>query len=588
MSDLALPFVLLLEDDVMAFWCFVRFMGKVRANFLPRSDGVFERLATLGSLLAALDPQLGAHLAALHADHCHFAHRMVAAQMRRELSAELAVRLWEQLWADDLLEALMQQRLVRCNPTDQTRVAEPGAGGLSESGSCTSKVWRIGVTSFRQALCLEGLGKREEGNAEVGDLDLAVPRLEGAGSRVFERGSCTAVESDDVADFARDVSGGPFGSGGVAAASAALQGSSESLDGLEPGVMTAAAPAGEFDVLASPAEDACASAGMPWTTVDPNGSAAEAALAPSPQVSVAEVTTHGSLQGRAAAASYSEGFANCPPRAAAAGEGVSAAGLTSALSCDGAEMGDGSGIAAPAEAVAVVAVCSADDVATGGGEGPQPPACCSANPGAEGNDPQANGAPPSAIIDLAIRTAAASEDPTGSVVASAAAVTGAEPHGVAPICGGGDAAAAAAAAASAAATTNPPQPQPAFGRELFLYLVASLVLSHRRKMLECEELDDVLRLFQTLSPINRSDVNDALRRAREFREKVAQRLPPPPLAASAAGKSTAICVSTPPPTLAAALAPSAAEAPPPPPPSSSERTWRGLMSFRSDSLKAKL
>ncbi|GIM16371.1 hypothetical protein Vretimale_19034, partial [Volvox reticuliferus] len=593
MSDLALPFVLLLEDDVMAFWCFVRFMGKVRANFLPRSDGVFEHLATLGLLLTALDPQLGAHLTALHADHCHFAHRMVAVQMRRELSAELAVRLWEQLWADDLLEASAQQRLVRCNTTDQSHVAaEAGAVELSNLGGCPLTVWRLGRTSWRQTVCHDGLGEREEGNAgedeqrNAGEEDVGpvVRRMGGAGNRGFERESDAAVESDKVMGFARDVPGGPFGGGGVAAASAALRSSCESLGGLGPGASAAdAAAAGECDALAAPSEDAFAPAGMTCASVGANGTAAEAAFASSVQVSVTDMAAYGSLQGRAAAASYSEGFANRSPPAAAvasaaAAEVLSAGGLASALSCDGAEVGAGTCITAPAES-AVMIGCSGDDAATndvggnGGGktEGSQPAACCSSNPGADGNDlAEANGGPPLAEIGSATRVAAALEDAT-VVVASAAAVTAPDPLEMAPVCGGGDVAAASAVAAA-------PPPPMGFGRELFLYLVASLVLSQRRKMLECKELDDVLRLFQSLPPMNRSDVNDALCRAREFRGKVAQRPPLPPAPALVESMPTVIVASTPTPTPAA----------PPPPPPSSERTWLGLMSFRSDPPKAKL
>ena len=32
MSDLALPFLLLTDDDALAFWCFERLMRKVRAT----------------------------------------------------------------------------------------------------------------------------------------------------------------------------------------------------------------------------------------------------------------------------------------------------------------------------------------------------------------------------------------------------------------------------------------------------------------------------------------------------------------------------------------------------------------------------
>ncbi|KXZ51316.1 hypothetical protein GPECTOR_13g803 [Gonium pectorale] len=132
MSDLALPFLLLFKDDALAFACFVRLMAKVRSNFLPRANGMFERLSALGSLVHAADPPLAQHLASLHAGHYHFAHRMFAAQMRRELPAELALRVWEQLWSDDLLEQLAQRREADARAAERLRRAEEGAMELSD------------------------------------------------------------------------------------------------------------------------------------------------------------------------------------------------------------------------------------------------------------------------------------------------------------------------------------------------------------------------------------------------------------------------------------------------------------------------
>ncbi len=84
MSDLALPFLLLIEDDALAFWCFVALMRKVRRmvpeaavllhsagpqpscttlfqvrlNFAVEDDGIFAQLSWLACLLEALEPAL--------------------------------------------------------------------------------------------------------------------------------------------------------------------------------------------------------------------------------------------------------------------------------------------------------------------------------------------------------------------------------------------------------------------------------------------------------------------------------------------------------------------------------------------------
>ena len=58
MSDLALPFLLLFEDDSLAFWCFERLMRKVRLNFEVSSKGILAKLANLGRIINAVDPAL--------------------------------------------------------------------------------------------------------------------------------------------------------------------------------------------------------------------------------------------------------------------------------------------------------------------------------------------------------------------------------------------------------------------------------------------------------------------------------------------------------------------------------------------------
>lgn len=49
MSDLLLPFVLLIEDDAVAFWCFVSLMQRqrVRRNFAVDESGIFQQLRQL-------------------------------------------------------------------------------------------------------------------------------------------------------------------------------------------------------------------------------------------------------------------------------------------------------------------------------------------------------------------------------------------------------------------------------------------------------------------------------------------------------------------------------------------------------------
>eukprot|EP00879_Flechtneria_rotunda_P017314 GHRR01018138.1.p1 GENE.GHRR01018138.1~~GHRR01018138.1.p1 ORF type:complete len:373 (+),score=132.14 GHRR01018138.1:814-1932(+) len=52
MSDLLLPFLLLFEDDALAFWCFVAVMQRqgVRRNFAVDESGIFSQLRTLAQV----------------------------------------------------------------------------------------------------------------------------------------------------------------------------------------------------------------------------------------------------------------------------------------------------------------------------------------------------------------------------------------------------------------------------------------------------------------------------------------------------------------------------------------------------------
>jgi len=58
MSDLALPFLLLFEDDSLAFWCFEKLMRKVRLNFEVSSKGILAKLDKLARILKVVDPEL--------------------------------------------------------------------------------------------------------------------------------------------------------------------------------------------------------------------------------------------------------------------------------------------------------------------------------------------------------------------------------------------------------------------------------------------------------------------------------------------------------------------------------------------------
>lgn len=100
MSDLLSPFVALIDEDYEAFWCFVKFMEVARHNFRLDEVGIRRQLNLVGSILEAADPQLFQHLVKLESEDCNFIYRMVVVLVRRELSFEQTLCLWEVMWAD--------------------------------------------------------------------------------------------------------------------------------------------------------------------------------------------------------------------------------------------------------------------------------------------------------------------------------------------------------------------------------------------------------------------------------------------------------------------------------------------------------
>lgn len=100
MSDLLSPFVALIDDDYEAFWCFVKFMEFARHNFRLDEVGIRRQLDLVSAIIRESDPMLFQHLETLGCEDCTFIYRMVVVLMRRELSFEQTLCLWEVMWAD--------------------------------------------------------------------------------------------------------------------------------------------------------------------------------------------------------------------------------------------------------------------------------------------------------------------------------------------------------------------------------------------------------------------------------------------------------------------------------------------------------
>eukprot|EP00250_Pteridium_aquilinum_P010814 c19646_g1_i1 orf=656-1855(+) len=100
MSDFLSPFVALLDEDYEAFWCFVQFMGTARDNFRTDGVGICQQLNKISSIFRVGDPRLYSHLESINAGNCYFTYRMVLVLLRRELTFEQTISLWEVIWAE--------------------------------------------------------------------------------------------------------------------------------------------------------------------------------------------------------------------------------------------------------------------------------------------------------------------------------------------------------------------------------------------------------------------------------------------------------------------------------------------------------
>ncbi|KAJ8446445.1 hypothetical protein Cgig2_019338 [Carnegiea gigantea] len=100
MSDLLSPIISVIEEDYMAFWCFIGFMKKARHNFRLDEVGIRRQLNIVSKIIKHKDAQLYRHLVKLQAEDCFFVYRMVVVLFRRELRFEQILCLWEVMWAD--------------------------------------------------------------------------------------------------------------------------------------------------------------------------------------------------------------------------------------------------------------------------------------------------------------------------------------------------------------------------------------------------------------------------------------------------------------------------------------------------------
>uniref|UniRef100_A0A1B6G5P0 TBC1 domain family member 15 n=1 Tax=Cuerna arida TaxID=1464854 RepID=A0A1B6G5P0_9HEMI len=100
MSDLLSPILILLSNEVDAFWCFVGLMDRVFRNFDMDQAGMKKQLSQLHSLLAAAEPELAVYLDQNDSGNMFFCFRWLLVLFKREFSHDEILRLWETIFTD--------------------------------------------------------------------------------------------------------------------------------------------------------------------------------------------------------------------------------------------------------------------------------------------------------------------------------------------------------------------------------------------------------------------------------------------------------------------------------------------------------
>lgn len=124
MSDLLSPIISVIEEDHVAFWCFVGFMRRARHNFRLDEVGIRRQLNIVSKIIKCKDLNLYRHLEKLQAEDCFFVYRMVVVLFRRELTFEQTLYLWEVMWADQaairagIIKSAWRRMRLRAPPTE--------------------------------------------------------------------------------------------------------------------------------------------------------------------------------------------------------------------------------------------------------------------------------------------------------------------------------------------------------------------------------------------------------------------------------------------------------------------------------------
>ncbi|XP_052808211.1 TBC1 domain family member 15-like [Mya arenaria] len=100
MSDLLSPILVVMENEVDAFWCFAGLMERLGDNFQMSQEGMKTQLSQIHKLMQITDPELCNYLESHDSGNFYFCFRWILIHFKREFSFSDAQRLWEVFWTD--------------------------------------------------------------------------------------------------------------------------------------------------------------------------------------------------------------------------------------------------------------------------------------------------------------------------------------------------------------------------------------------------------------------------------------------------------------------------------------------------------
>ncbi|CAG5121313.1 unnamed protein product, partial [Candidula unifasciata] len=100
MSDMLSPILVVMENEVEAFWCFAGAMERMCHNFEMDQTGMKLQLSQIHILMQVYDPELCAYLESHESGNFYFCFRWILILFKREFSFQDIQRLWEVLWTD--------------------------------------------------------------------------------------------------------------------------------------------------------------------------------------------------------------------------------------------------------------------------------------------------------------------------------------------------------------------------------------------------------------------------------------------------------------------------------------------------------